>query len=131
MKKIRGLSMAVSVCILAGCSSTGFKLPHWMPFASTQPVPVQDAPAKPRNTAAAGDIKFNDGEGDVTVQTVSFRPGTSSATVERLAKRFGCTGSTGAGLITDKGPVEVYRMKCDNGTTFMAQCELRQCRPMR
>jgi hypothetical protein len=92
--------------------------------AGTQPV-------KARNGAATGDIKFNDGEGDVTLQTVDFRPGTSSATVERLAKRFGCTGSTGAGLITDKGPIEVYRMKCDNGTTFMAQCELRQCRPMR
>jgi hypothetical protein len=67
----------------------------------------------------------------VEVQKVEFHSGVSSATVERLGRRFGCTGTSGAGLVTDKGPVEVYRMKCDNGTTFMAQCELRQCRPMR
>jgi hypothetical protein len=72
-----------------------------------------------------------DGSGPVTVQTIEFRPGVSSATVERLAKRSGCNGSKGAGLITPTGPVEVYRMKCDNGTNFLAQCELRQCRPMR
>lgn len=132
MKNIRTLGVAVSVCILAGCSSTGLKLPDWIPsFSSSQPVPVQDQPVKARNGAAGADIKFNDGAGDVTLQTVDFRPGMSSTTVERLAKRFGCEGSTGAGLITDKGPVEIYRMKCDNGTTFMAQCELRQCRPMR
>jgi hypothetical protein len=132
MKNIRTLGMAVSVCILAGCSSTGLKLPDWIPsFSSAQPAPVQGQAVKGRNGTAATDVKFNDGEGDITLQTVDFRPGTSSTTVERLAKRFGCEGSNGAGLITDKGPVEIYRMKCDNGTTFMAQCELRQCRPMR
>ena len=132
MKNIRRLGVAVSVCILAGCSSTGLKLPDWVPsFSAAEPAPAAETKAKARNGAASGDLKFNDGEGDVTIQTVDFRPGTSSATVERLAKRFGCTGSTGAGLITDKGPLEIYRMKCDNGTTFMAQCELRQCRPMR
>lgn len=132
MKNIRTLGLIVTACVLAGCSSTGFKLPDWVPsFAATQPAPEPDAQAKTRGNGVNGDVKFNDGNGDVTIQTVNFRPGTSSATVERLAKRFGCNGSTGAGLITDKGPVEVYRMKCDNGTTFMAQCELRQCRPMR
>ena len=132
MKNVRRLGLAMSVWFLAGCSSTGFKLPDWIPsLSASQPAPAPEARAKARTSAAPGEIRLNDGEGDVTIQTVDFRPGTSSATVERLAKRFGCTGSNGAGLITDKGPVEVYRMKCDNGTTFMAQCELRQCRPMR
>ncbi|OWW22979.1 hypothetical protein AYR66_20825 [Noviherbaspirillum denitrificans] len=113
--------------MLAGCSSTGFKLPDWVPsFTTAQPEPAPQPPAKPRNGSV-----ISDNEGEAILQTVDFRPGTSSATVERLAKRFGCTGSMGAGLVTDKGPVEVYRMKCDNGTIFMAQCELRQCRPMR
>lgn len=131
MKKIRGLGVAISVCILAGCASTGFKLPDWVPtLAAAQPEPAPEQPAKLRN-GSNSEVKISDNEGEATLQTVAFRPGTSSATVERLAKRFGCNGSTGAGLITDKGPVEVYRMKCDNGTIFMAQCELRQCRPMR
>jgi len=132
MKNVRRLGLAVSVSILAGCSSTGIKLPDWMPsWTSSQSSPAPEPRAKPRNSAAPGEMKINDGEGDVTLQTVEFRPGTSSATVERLARKYGCTGTTGAGLITDKGPVEVYRMKCDNGMTFMAQCEMRQCRPMR
>jgi hypothetical protein len=132
MKNIRRLGLAVSVCVLAGCSSTGYKLPDWVPsFAAAEPAPAPAAQQKTRNTPAPGEITFNDGNEDVTIQIVDFRSGISSATVERLAKRFGCTGTTGAGLITEKGPVEVYRMKCDNGTTFLAQCELRQCRPMR
>jgi hypothetical protein len=79
----------------------------------------------------AGAVKIKDEAGTVVVQKVEFRSGVSSATVERLARRFGCVGSNGAGLVTEKGPIEVYRMQCDNGTTFLAQCELRQCRPMR
>ena len=132
MKNFGGLSLAFSLFILAGCSSTGFKLPDWLPsLSSAQPAPAPQPQAKTRSAAMPGEMKIDDGNGDVTIQTVDFRPGTSSATVERLAKRFGCAGSAGAGLITERGPVEVYRMKCDNGTTFMAQCELRQCRPMR
>lgn len=75
-------------------------------------------------------VVVQDSEGRVEVQKVEFRSGVSSATVERLAKRYGCTGQAGAGLLTPKGPVEVYRMQCDSGSTFMAQCELRQCRSM-
>jgi len=132
MKNFRRLGLAVSVCVLAGCSSTGIKLPDWVPsFTASQSAPVSEPQAKVRNSTAPGELTVNDGSGEVTIQTVEFRSGTSSASVERLARRHGCSGTTGAGLITDKGPVEVYRMKCDNGTTFMAQCELRQCRPMR
>jgi hypothetical protein len=64
------------------------------------------------------------------VETIPFRTGVSSATVEKMAKQQGCTGGQGAGLITEPGPVEVYRMRCDSGKVFMARCELRQCRQM-
>lgn len=76
-------------------------------------------------------MQVQDEAGPVTVQKVEFKSGVSSATVERLAKEHGCIGSGGAGLMTEKGPVEVYRMQCENGKPFLARCELRQCRPMR
>ncbi|WP_395401430.1 hypothetical protein ACHMW6_26805 [Pseudoduganella sp. UC29_106] len=66
----------------------------------------------------------------VEVQKVEFRPGISSATVERLAHAQSCKGGLGASLMTEPGPVEVYRMACDNGKVFLARCELRQCTPM-
>lgn len=68
--------------------------------------------------------------GGAAIERVPFVSGRSSATVERMAKREGCTGGLGAGLVTPAGPVEVYRMMCENGKTFMARCELRQCKPM-
>jgi hypothetical protein len=64
------------------------------------------------------------------VETIPFHTGVSSATVEKMAKQQGCTGGQGAGLITQPGPVEVYRMRCEDGKVFMARCELRQCKPM-
>ena len=66
----------------------------------------------------------------VPVEKVEFRPGISSATVERLANAEECRGGRGAGLVTERGPVEIYRMSCSNGKVFMARCELRQCKPM-
>ena len=66
----------------------------------------------------------------VEVQKVAFRPGISSATVERLAKAQSCQGGVGAGLVSEPGPVEIYRMACDNGKVFLARCELRQCSAM-
>lgn len=90
------------------------------------------ASKQPRNPDLQADrVTIQDAAGTVEVQKVEFRSGVSSATVERLAKIQGCNGRGGAGLITEKGPVEVYRMQCENGRTFVAQCELRQCRPMR
>ncbi|RZI41174.1 hypothetical protein EGT07_18980 [Herbaspirillum sp. HC18] len=126
MKHVRSLGIVTALVLLGGCSS--IPLPSFFSLPSSEPVQTE-APQAPRT--APGEMMVTDENGDVIVQTVDFRPGTSSATVERLAKRFGCTGTQGAGLITEKGPLEVYRMKCENGTTFMAQCELRQCRPMR
>lgn len=127
MKPVRSLFLAAAVVILGGCAS--FRLP----FPDSAPAPAAEAEKSPQAASRlpAGQIRISDGDGEAVLQTVSFRSGVSSATVERLGKRFGCTGMQGAGLVAGKGPVEVYRMKCDNGTTFMAQCELRQCRPMR
>jgi hypothetical protein len=98
--------VGVAVAVLGGCS-----LFH-------KPMPA--APAAP---AAAADAA-------PAVETIPFRTGVSSATVEKMAKAQGCTGGQGAGLITQPGPVEVYRMRCENGKVFMARCELRQCRQM-
>lgn len=92
---------------------------------------VAQAPVKRKSVLeaeAAAKRQMIDG---VPVQTIAFRPGVSSATVERLAKAEQCTGGQGAGLVTEPGPVEVYRMACANGKVFMARCEFRQCAPMK
>lgn len=124
-KAMKHLPIAVALgaaLLTSACTS----LSGWLP------APRTEAPAeKPRPAAPADGIAVHDEQGDAIVQKVEFRSGMSSATVERLAKRFGCNSDKGAGLVTEKGPVEVYRMQCDNGTTFLAQCELRQCRPLR
>jgi hypothetical protein len=98
--------VCVAVAVLGGCSM----FHRQMPAAPAAPVAAADAaPA---------------------VETIPFRTGVSSATVEKMAKQQGCTGGQGAGLITQPGPVEVYRMRCESGKVFMARCELRQCRQM-
>lgn len=89
--------------------------------AAKAPAPVAMAPATPVVTASG---PMHEG---TPIETVPFRSGVSSATVERLARQAGCAGGQGAGLVTEPGPVEVYRMRCDNGRTFVARCELRQC----
>ena len=82
----------------------------------------------PRATAADGTpIVGYDG---VEIEKVGFRPGVSSATVENLAKQQNCRGGMGAGLLSEPGPVEIYRMSCESGKVFIAKCELRQCRAM-
>jgi hypothetical protein len=50
-------------------------------------------------------------------------------TVEQLA-RAACLRRAGRRPDHRAGPVEVYRMQCDDGKVFMARCELRQCRKM-
>jgi hypothetical protein len=127
MKRLPLIAVLTVSAFAAGCSL----LP--MAAKNDAAAETQAAAVKP---ARQGDgpqdrITIEDEAGSVTVQKVPFRSGISSASVERLAKHHGCAGRTGAGLVTEKGPVEVYRMQCENGTTFLAQCELRQCRPMR
>jgi hypothetical protein len=100
--------------VLGGCSAVKGR-------NEPAPVAVRAAPAAPGQLAGA------DG---VAIERIAFRAGVSSATVEKLAKQNACTGGLGAGLVTDPGPVEVYRMQCEDGKVFMARCELRQCRRM-
>jgi hypothetical protein len=116
MKRLSLLLLAAG--LLSACS--------YLPFTKKEPQ-VAQAPAK-RKPVQAGQRLLVDG---VEVERVAFRPGTSSATVERLANAEQCRGGQGAGLVTEPGPVEVYRMACDNGKVFLARCELRQCRAMR
>ena len=99
--------VGVAVALLGGCSMFHKQIPPAAPVASTAAAAV--APA---------------------VETIPFRTGVSSATVEKMAKQQGCTGGQGAALITQPGPVEVYRMRCEDGRVFMARCELRQCGQM-
>ena len=102
--------MCAAAALLGGCAMFHKQMPPPAPMAA----PVADAaPA---------------------VETIPFRTGLSSATVEKMARQQGCTGGQGAGLITQAGPVEVYRMRCEDGKmsgkVFMARCELRQCKQM-
>jgi hypothetical protein len=97
--------------LLGGCSAS-----HRVPRA------YQTAPQMSAASVSGVD--------NVPIQKIPFRIGVSSATVERMARQQACTGGQGAGLITEPGPAEVYRMQCDNGKTFMARCELRQCKQM-
>jgi len=113
--------------LLAACSS--------MPFGQSN---EQEAEAARRAASvrkvAPSDIAEDGSKrvaiGGVEIVRVEFKPGVSSATVENLAKQAGCTGGPGAGLVTEAGPVEMYRMSCGDGRVFLARCELRQCRPI-
>jgi len=67
----------------------------------------------------------------VQIEKVPFVQGVSSVTVEKIAAKNSCIGKYGAGLLTDKGPLEIYRINCEDGRTLLARCELRQCKIMR
>jgi hypothetical protein len=103
----------LSIALVAALGLGGCSMFH-------QRLPATVAPVAPVAAPAAAPA----------VETIPFRTGVSSATVEKMAKQQGCTGGQGAGLITEPGPVEVYRMRCDGGKVFMARCELRQCKQM-
>lgn len=110
---MKRLAVVAVVAALAGC--TLFQAPKPMP-------PAASAPVKPAPAALVD-------AGGATIERVPYRVGVSSATVEQLARGHACTGR-GAGLVTEPGPVEVYRLHCADGKVFMARCELRQCRKM-
>jgi hypothetical protein len=110
MKRLPAALLLLSLLSLGGCAA----------WRSVFPGPGAPAAAPAASQPAAGDA----------IQTIPFRTGVSSATVEKLARAQACTGGQGAGLVTEPGPVEVYRMVCDDGKVFMARCELRQCRKM-
>lgn len=97
--------------------------------AGSAPVPAAaPAPAPAPSYASDGSVRV--GFDGVEIEKVPFRAGVSSATVERMARKAGCVGNVGAGLVSEAGPVEVYRLACDDGKVFLARCELRQCQPM-
>ena len=105
-------ALVLIAVLLGGCSM--FK-------GKVEPAPRAAAgPAAPQLTDAGG----------APIERVPFRVGVSSVTVEKMAREQGCTGGQGAGLVTEPGPIEVYRMRCEDGKVFMARCELRQCRKM-
>jgi hypothetical protein len=82
--------------------------------------------------AAIATIGYSDTQTAVgNIQTIEFRTGVSSVTVEKMANKAGCFGGKGAGLVTPKGVTEVYRMACDGGKSFVAKCEMRQCKVIR
>lgn len=103
--------LLLSVVFLSACSALRHAELPQQPVAKAKPAALVD-------------------EQGVAIERVAFRAGVSSVTVERMAKQQACSGGQGAGLVTEPGPVEVYRMQCDNGKVFMARCELRQCKPM-
>lgn len=114
MKRFLLIATLLASALVSGCRS----------------VLLADTEQMNMHTSPADRVVASDSTGDVVVQKVEFRSGVSSATVERLARNAGCNSKTGAGLLTEEGPLEVYRVTCDNGTVFMAQCELRQCKRM-
>ncbi len=108
--------------LLAGCSkSNRTPMAVWRPVAvtSTTATPAAASMATPTVDAAGKPIEY-----------IPFRPGVSSVTVENMAKKVGCVGGQGAGLTTPPGPVETYRMVCENKTVFTARCDMRQCKAM-
>ena len=111
MKHALPLVSVLVAVLLGGC--TLFK-------SKMEPAPARVAAAKP---AAPALLDPN----GTPIERVPFRVGVSSATVEKMGKGQACTSAQGAGLVTEAGPVEVYRMRCEDGTVFMARCELRQC----
>jgi hypothetical protein len=108
MKAPLALAMAT---LLGGCS-----------MSRTAP------PEAPRAAVRAQAPQLAGADG-VPIERVPYRVGVSSVTVEQLARQHACVGQ-GAGLVTEPGPVEVYRLQCGDGKVFMARCELRQCRKM-
>jgi hypothetical protein len=64
---------------------------------------------------------------DMKIEKVPFELGVSSITVERMAKQNSCQSEKGAGLLYKKGPVEMYRIDCEDGRELKVRCELRQC----
>lgn len=126
MKRLPSIAILATAILTAGCA-----FPSGTKSGRAPDGGKSVNPPAAQNRLPANALIVQDADGSVVVQQVEFQSGVSSATVERLARRFGCIGNNGAGLVTEKGPVEIYRMRCENGTTFMAQCELRQCRPLR
>ena len=99
--------------VLSGCSMFRGRMAADPTAAAARPAPAQLVDAN-----------------GVPIERVPFVSGVSSVTVEKLAAARSCRGGEGAALVTPAGPVEVYRMRCEDGRTFMARCEMRQCKEL-
>lgn len=100
------LALVFAAVLLGGCSQFGSKVDL----------------SEPAAVAPSSDV--------AVVERVPFTLGVSSVTVEKLGRTQACVSAKGAGLVTEPGPIEVYRMQCEDGKVFLARCELRQCRKM-
>jgi hypothetical protein len=113
MKRLCAALSMIAV-LSSGCSAFNTETPRPAPVARVHPAlppPLVDA-------------------NGAVIEEVPFVAGVSSVTVEKMAAAQSCKGGEGAALMTPPGPVEVYRMRCDNGRVFMARCEMRQCKQM-
>lgn len=127
MRGLRVIMVFGAIGLLSACAAqTPARSTDVAGGAYTQ---VETGAAAKRDTRDG--VTITDEAGTALLQTAPYRVGVSSATVERLARKSGCEPRTGASLLTEKGPVEVYRVQCDDGSRYLAQCELRQCQPMR
>lgn len=134
MKRIPMVLTAITIALLASACASGGARNSAPDSSGSERVDADHAVARgPAGKAPRTDqLSIDDGSGNkVLIEKVEFQAGVSSITVERLAKKYGCEGGAGAGRITGKGPLEMYRMSCDNGHAFLAKCELRQCQPVR
>lgn len=113
MKRMLAVVGMIAV-VSSGCSAFNTETPQRPSVARVHPAPP------PPLVDANGAV----------IEEVPFVAGVSSVTVEKLAAAQSCKGGEGAALMTPPGPVEVYRMRCDNGRVFMARCEMRQCKPL-
>lgn len=104
-----GLTVLLTAC--ASAKKAGQTTPAANPISAK-------AETNPSNTTASASLK---------IEKVPFELGVSSVTVERIAKQNSCHSKKGAGLLYKKGPVEVYRVECEDGREIKARCEMRQC----
>lgn len=131
MKSIPRVLAAITITLLASACAGGGARNSALESSNSQRTDAE-RPASRGKTPRTDQLSIDDGSGNkILIETVEFQAGVSSITVERLAKKYGCEGGAGAGRIAGKGPLEMYRMSCDNGRAFLAKCELRQCQPLR
>lgn len=112
---IQSIMLIALILSVAGC-------------AALQRMSAGDRPAAAAPTLSAAAAPAS---AEPQIQTIPFQAGVSSMTVEKLALQYGCSAKKGAARITEKGPVEVYRIACDDERTLLVKCELRQCKAMR
>lgn len=130
MKRWQVLGVAGTLMLLGACAThPGSEARTDM--AGGAQVQVETGANDAQSEESTDRVIIRDASGTVEVQKVPFQIGVSSVTVERMARKAGCETQTGAGLVTTEGPVEVYRVQCEDGTRYLAQCVLRQCSAMR